>query len=369
MKLSLKNKSLFTILSSIKGVVPSRPTIPSQSMVLISPEKKGCYFYTQGPEAQIRYFSDELSIDAPEKKLIQASKIFEISRNFPEDSDISLSFSDNSALVSCEGSKYKLNCLSADEFPKMKEPDEKETIELAEQDLKYLLEKTDFCIAIHDPRHYLNGLFFLVEDNKLSAVSTDSHRLALGSIPVSTTAMAQGILPRDIVGEVKRLLSETEDAAKITITPEKIVVSLKNIQISAKVLQGQFPDYKKAIPKEFLKEIVLSRENFLRSLQRASAILASPLSEDGLHVNLAFSKKKLLIKSSTAEGEEATVEQAIEYGDDEFEISFNSSYLQDVMKTLDTEKICLQMRDAGSGARIVGEGSTTEEYVVMPLRL
>ena len=369
MILTLKNKALLSILSSVKGIVPSRPTFPTQSMVLISPAEKGCYFYTQGQEAQIRYFSDELSIEKPEKKLISVAKVYEISRNFSEKSDIQLSFSKQSAQVSCEGSSYKLNCFPPDDFPVMNEADEKEAIELTEQDLKYLLEKTDFCIAIHDPRHFLNGLFFVVEDNNLSAVSTDSHRLALSAIPVSKTAKTEGILPREIAAEVKRLLSETEDIAKIAIMPQKIVVSLKNIQISAKGLNGQFPDYKKVIPKEFFKEIVLERETFLRSLQRASAILTSSLTKEGTHINLVFSEKKLLLKSSTAEGEEATVEQAIEYKGEPFEISFNSGYLQDVMKALDTKKICLQMRDAGSGARIVGEGSTTEEYVVMPLRL
>ena len=91
--------------------------------------------------------------------------------------------------------------------------------------------------------------------------------------------------------------------------------------------------------------------------------------DDGAHVNLAFSDSELLVKSSNTDGEEAAVKQKIEYTADPFEISFNSKYLQDVMRVLDTDKVCLQTRDASSGARLVGKGSTTEEYVVMPLRL
>ena len=91
--------------------------------------------------------------------------------------------------------------------------------------------------------------------------------------------------------------------------------------------------------------------------------------DESAHVSLLFSEKELLVKSRNPDGEEAMVKQRIEYTGDQFEISFNSQYLQDVMKTLDTEKIRLQMRDASSGTRIIGEGSDTDEYIVMPLRL
>lgn len=369
MNITLQNKTLLSILSSVKGVVPSRPTFPTQSMVMISPSDDGCFFFTQGPEAQIRCFSEEISIEKPEKKLISVSKIFQISRNFPEDSSISLLFDGDSVAVSCEGGKYQLKSLSAEEFPLMDSTNEKNVIKIAERDFRYLLEKTDFCMASQDPRHYLNGLFFSVDDGKLCAVATDSHRLALSSLAVSSTASAEGILPREIVSEMKRLLSDTKDVAEISITGQKIVVSLQKIQISAKGLNGQFPDYKKVIPSEFLLEIVLDRLQLLTTLQRASAISASSLLDEGAHVSLVFSNNELLVKSSNMDGEEASIKQSVDYTGDNFEISFNSRYLQDVMKVLDTEKIRLQMRDASSGTRIIGEGSDADEYIVMPLRL
>ena len=368
MKIKLKNKTLLEILSRVKGFIPSRPVFPYQSMVLISPINEGCYFYTQGPEAQVRCYSEGIFIEKPAQKLISVSRIFDISRNFPEDSDILLSFESESVQVSCEEGKYKLNTLPPSNFPLMSDPDKNGTVKLPERELKYLLEKTDFCMASQDPRHYLNGLLFSLKDNKISTVSTDSHRLALSSLPISSVVETEGILPRDIVAELKRLSSDTKDSAEINISSKNIFISLKNIQISAKALNGQFPDYKKVLPKDFLVEIVLEREVFLSSLLRASAILASP-SEEGLHINLVFSEKELLIKSRNHEGEEASVKQTSEYMGKTFEIAFNSRYLQDVMKTLDTAKVCLQIRDASSGVRIIGHGSTTEEYVVMPLRL
>ena len=369
MKITLKNELLLSILSSVKGVVLSRPTFPTQSMVLISPTSEGCYFFTQGPEAQIRRFTKDISIEKPEEKLISVPKAYEISRNFPEDSVVSMFFEDDSVTISCDEGNYQLKSLPSEDFPLMDAPDEKDLIKLAERDIKYLLEKTDFCIAIQDPRHYLNGLFLSLYDGKLCAVATDSHRLALSSLKILETSNTEGILPREIVSELKRLLSDTKDIAEVSISAKRIVVSLENIQISAKGLNGQFPDYKKVIPKDFLLEIVLYRKEFLSTLQRASAISTSSLLDEETHVSLIFSEKELLVKSSNADGEEAKVKQDVDYTGDQFEISFNSQYLQDVMKTLDTEKIRLQMRDASSGTRIIGEGSDSDEYIVMPLRL
>jgi len=338
-------------------------------MILIEPSGEGCQFYTQGPEAQIRRFSDRLNIEEAKNGMIPASKIFEISRNIPEDSNISMHFDENTIKVSSEGCKYTLKGLPAEDFPKMDEPQQQETTEIAERDLKHVFEKTDFSIAVNDPRHYLNGLFFALQDDRLSAVSTDSHRLALSSLPVSNDHKSEGIIPRDVVIEIKRLLTDSKAPAQISITPKRIIVSLAEMQISAKCINGPFPDYTKAVPKEFSTEITLERASLLQSLQRAAAISVRAAADESPYAGLVFSSGELLVKSKNPDGEEANIKQKIEYDGEEQEINFNSSYLQDVLKALDTPTVCLHIRDANSGIKITGTGSTTEEYIVMPLRI
>ena len=370
MKISVKNKILLEALSSLRGIVEARPTFPAHAMVLFSPCEQGCFLYTIGSEAQSRLLLTDIDVQKPAKALVSVHRLFEISRNIGVDEDISISFGDNSVTVSGGRGVYQLRGMAPDDFPLTEELDSSGSIKISEQDLKYLIEKTDFSMAIHDPRFFLNGLFLSSDGKALTAVSTDGHRLALSSLPVSTEGEAgESIVPRNVVLELRRLLSEDSDKiAELSINSSNIVVSFGNLQIVAKALNGEFPDYKKIIPTNFAKEIKLDRAEFTSSLRRAAAI-SQATTDSGVSLTLKFSKGSLKLHSRNTEGEEATVEQDSEYSDEPLDISFNPVYLSDVMRVLDTETVLLQIREADSGVRIVGVGSTSEEYIVMPLRI
>ena len=370
MQVSIKNRILLEGLSSLRGIVESRPTFPAHAMVLFSPSSQGCHLYTIGSEAQSRLLLTEINIQKPEKALVSVHRLYEISRNIGVDEDISISFDDNSVTVSGGRGIYRLRGMSPEDFPLSEEHDSSDGIKMSEQDLKYLIDKTDFSMAIHDPRFFLNGLFLSSDGKALTAVSTDGHRLALSSLPVSAGAeVGESIVPRNVVLELKRLLADDSDKiAELNINQSNIEVSFGNLQIVAKALNGEFPDYKKIIPTNFAHEIKLDREEFMSSLRRAAAI-SQASADSGVSLTLKFSKGSLKLHSRNTEGEEATVEQDSEYSGEPLDISFNPVYLSDVMRVLDTETVLLQIREADSGVRIVGVGSTSEEYIVMPLRI
>lgn len=370
MEIKINNKVLLGALSSLRGIVESRPTFPSLSMVMFSPCDEGCYLYTIGSEAQIRLLVTDINVQKPKNALVSVNKLFEISRNIDEKEDISISFAENAVTVSGGRGVYKLHGMPPDDFPLAEETEQSGSVKISEQDLKYLVDKTDFSMAVHDARFFLNGLFLSSDGKALSAVSTDGHRLALSSLPASGGVdSAEGIVPRNVVLELKRLLDgDSDKIAEVSITSANIFISFGNMQISAKALNGQFPDYKRIIPTNFSKEIKLDRDEFTRSLRRASSIANAP-ADSSASLTLKFSEGSLKLHSKNSDGEEATVEQSSEYSGDPLDISFNPEYLFDVMRVLDTESVLLQIRDADSGARIVGVGSKTEEYIVMPLRI
>lgn len=370
MKISIKNKVLLKALSEVRGIVEPRPTFPAHAMVLFSPCNGGCYLYTLGNEAQCRLLLSELSVEQPCKALVSVHRLFEISRNIDGDEDISISFDASTVTISGARGIYQLRGMPPEDFPLADEPGSAGNVKISEQDLKYLIDKTDFSMAVHDPRFFLNGLFLSSDGKTVTAVGTDGHRLALSSLAANGEGdSGESIAPRNVVLELKRLLSD--DSAKIaelSINPSNIVVSFGNLQIVTKALNGQFPDYKKIIPTNFAKEIKLDREEFTRSLRRAAAI-SQATTDSGVSLTLKFSQGSLKLHSRNAEGEEATIEQDSEYSGDPLDISFNPVYLADVMRVLDTETVLLQIREADSGVRIVGIGSTSEEYIVMPLRI
>ncbi len=367
MKIKILNEQLLKVLEVLRGVVESRSTLPAASMALFSPKDKGCSITVMNPEMELRLFLDELEIKDPSPSLVSVAKLYEISRNTGYQSQIALNFGDDQISVTSENSRFKLLTMPADDFPISDGVALENTMSIRQDDLRHVVEKTAFSMADHDARYYLNGMLIEVDGKKLSAVATDGHRLARSTLEVEKAAgaKAQAIMPRRVATELTRILGRSEEMAELGVDSSNLSLSFNNIQIFAKAINGQFPDYQRVIPSSFEQEIQLNREETVKSLTRAGAIADNKSSS----AKLGFTPGLLKLEVENPEGEQALIEQKIEYQGDPLDIGFNAVYLSDVFRALDTETVIMQIRDSSSGVRVVAEGSGSEEYVVMPLRL
>lgn len=367
MKIKIINEQLFHVLETLRGVVEARSTLPASSMALFVPQDKGCTITAMNPEMELRLHVEEMSVSDPAPALVSVSKLYEISRNTSHDTQITLNFGDDRVTVASENGRFKLLTMPADDFPLSDEVTLENTMSIRQDDLKHVVEKTHFSMADHDARYYLNGMLIEVEGKKLTAVATDGHRLARSTLEIDqpVAAKAQAIMPRRVALELMRVLQKSEEMAELGVDSANLALSFGNKQINAKAINGQFPDYQRVIPTSFEQEIQLNRDETMKSLTWAGAIADAKSSS----AKLGFSAGLLKLEVENPEGEQALIEQKIDYQGDPLDIGFNTNYLADVFRTLDTETVIMQIRDSSSGVRIVAEGSESEEYVVMPLRL
>ena len=248
-----------------------------------------------------------------------------------------------------------------------KEVEHDNALHIRQDDLKHLISTTEFSMAKNDARYYLNGMLFEIEDEKITTVATDGHRLAKSTLQLDKPVgeKRQSIMPKKTIAVLQQILGRNEDTLQISISTSDFFINLGGISISAKAINGQFPDYRRVIPASFEQEIMLDRNKTLVSLRRAAAIT------DGKPggATLDFSPGLLRLFVKNTEEEEARVDQEIEYQGEPFKIGFNALYLSEVLQHLYSDTFLLQIRDSSSGVRIVGGDSVPEEYVVMPLRL
>ena len=361
----LRNQ-LLVPLQAVCGIVEKRHTLPILSNVLL--EKNGGDITLLATDIEIQITTRTQAAEGENASItVGARKMQDILRSLPESAEVSLTLDDKKLQLKAGKSRFNLQTLPADDFPKMVRSEGKSTkFTVPQKQLKQLFSLVQYAMAQQDIRYYLNGLLLVTKENTLRVVTTDGHRLAYAveALPGVVESM-EVILPRKTVLELSRQLTDSEDPIEITLTQNQACFSFNNIEFVSKLIDGKFPDYERVIPKNHGKVIKLKRELLLGSLQRV-AILTN---EKFRGVRLVLGENSLKIIANNTEQEEAQEELEIDYSGEALDIGFNVTYLLDVLNNINQDDIELHLADAASSALFVLPGNDYFKYVVMPMRI
>ena len=354
-------------LQSVSGIVEKRHTLPILSNVLIEKEGERLMLLATDIEMQIR--TSTVSTGSETVAItVAARKLQDILRSLPDTGEVSLTLDERRLQLKSGKSRFNLQTLPAEDFPRMAAAAGKTTVlKLSQKQFKHQLALVQYAMAQQDIRYYLNGLLLVAQGSELKLVATDGHRLAYASetIDAAQEERIEVILPRKTVLELSRQLSDNDEVLEITLTPTQARFTFGNVEFVSKLIDGKFPDYERVIPQHQGKIIKLERALFQHSLQRA-AILTN---EKFRGVRLVLSSGSLKILSTNAENEEAQEEIEIDYTGDGLDVGFNVNYLLDVLNNIASESIEVRLADSNSSALIMLPDNERFKYVVMPMRI
>jgi DNA polymerase-3 subunit beta len=353
-------------LQAVCGIVEKRHTLPILSNVLI--EKQGSKLTLLATDIEIQITTTAQAAGEEKTALtVAARKLQDILRSLPEAAEVSLTLDDKRLQIKAGKSRFNLQTLPAEDFPRMSIAEGKTTkIIITQKQFKHLLALVQYSMAQQDIRYYLNGLLMMVDGAEVRVVATDGHRLAFASEALSESLpRSEVIVPRKTVLELSRQLADNDELLEIILTPTQVQFRFGDIELISKLIDGKFPDYERVIPQQHVKVINLKREQLLQSLLRA-AILTN---EKFRGVRLMLDKGSLKIMSTNAEQEEAQEEIEVDYADDSIDIGFNVTYLLDVLNNVATETIQCWLADASSSALFTLPDNKCFKYVVMPMRI
>ncbi len=366
MKLRLQRDILLKPLQTVGNIVERRPSLAILSNILIQ-VVDGTMTLT-GTDLEVEMVS-QLAVDSTENDEITlpGKKFIDICKALPENAELELSTSSDRCLIKSGRSRFTLSTLPASEFPNIEAVTSPFEFTISQKELKQLIENTQFCMAQQDVRYYLNGLLLEISKDRLCAVATDGHRLALSELGghFDVTETRQIILPKKGVNELARLLEDSSDPVKIKLSENHIRIELGDIIFTSKLIDGKFPDYQQVIPKNCEKEIFCDREQLRQAFMRASVLS----NEKYRGILLQFSPGLLNATVHNPEQEEAEEQIEINYDGPEFEIGFNVAYFQEALSVITEEKVVLSMTDTNHSCLVTGEGNATNRYVIMPMRL
>lgn len=353
-------------LQSVCGIVEKRHTLPILSNVLMEKDGENLTLLATDIEIQIKTRTAAASGEKV-ALTVGARKLQDILRSLPDNVEVTLTLDDKRLQLKAGKSRFNLQTLPAEDFPRMSMAEGQATrLTTTQKQFKHLLALVQYAMAQQDIRYYLNGLLLVTAGREMRVVATDGHRLAYASEATGEELpRTEVILPRKTVLELSRQLADNDEPLEIVLTPTQVQFRFGTIELVSKLIDGKFPDYERVIPQQHGKILPLQRDQLLHSLLRA-AILTN---EKFRGVRLMLSDGSLKILSTNAEQEEAQEEIEVPYKGDSLDIGFNVTYLLDVLNNVSAEVIECRLADANSSALFTLPGNEHFKYVVMPMRI
>lgn len=372
MQFDIAKDVLLRGLGRVQGIVERKTTLPILANVLLEAAEGELHLTATDLEVGMKS-SYAASVKTPGRVTVAAKKLYEIIKELPE-GDVSIRAKENAWIeIRCGKAIFNIVGLAADEFPFFPQLGREQLIELQGAELKEMIEKTLFSVSTDESKYNLNGIYFkaVQEEGRdlLRLVATDGHRLALIQRSLAALGMdelSRGVIfPRKGIVELKKLTDEGPGPILLGFHDNNAVAKKDQTTVVMRLVDGDFPDYQRVIPKgnEFVATI--DTDPLLHALRRM-AILSSERSKG---VKLHLTRNVLEISSSNPELGDAREELEIDYQGPEIAIGFNARYLIDVLNVQNESKITLHLKDNLSPGLVRAERDSDVMAVVMPMRL
>ena len=300
-----------------------------------------------------------------------AAILYDILRKVSSNAELNFDLkTENKLSLKSENADFNLLCLPIDNFPTFADEFEGQEISLNNNRFLKLLNKTKISISNDDTRHYLNGIFLHLTEahgrNFLTGVATDSHRLSSSSLEIKGTSdFTSLILPRKTVFQLCSILTETSDQLVMQTSENKIKFALGNMKLISKVIDGKFPDYKKVVPTENNKTLLVSSKEFINSIERVASVSLDR--KEG--VKLIINKDNVQLSVNSANSGDGNEKIKAEFSSENLNISFNSKYLIDIASEVEDKSLKMNFKDSVSPVLIEDISDKNSYYVIMPMKI
>ena len=264
--------------------------------------------------------------------------------------------------------EYKVVGMSDREFPKLPNHREVKFSKIDAAALRDMIAKTFFSISTDETRYHLNGVLFECDGKTARMVSTDGHRLSKVERPLDGgLKLAQGIIiPRKGLMEIRRALENAEAQVELGFHGGHVFVRVREVALSVKLIDAQFPPYDQVIPKENDKVVIAPRAALLEALRRISIMS----SDKTWGIKFALKKGALTVASDNPDLGEAHEDLDVSYEGAPLTIGFNAKYFIELLAEMEGDEVKLELNgelDPG----LVRPADKAGGYVgvVMPMRI
>jgi DNA polymerase-3 subunit beta len=372
MRATCNTESFSRKLQLVSRGVSARSTIQLLGGILL--EAGGEALKLSATDMEISIQTSSLAEVEGDGRVVIPARIFnDIVRSLPGGSfELEHDASEGTVRLVAGENEYRIRAYAADDYPQLPVFPEEGTFRMSGESLVETVEKVSRSYSRDETRPVLTGILISFEDSRVRMVTTDSYRLSIKETELATTTFEgsrEAIIPARAMQEVSRIFgSEGEDDIEVSLSENQALFRIGDVVFGTRLIDGNFPEYRRLLPSGFEREIAVSREDLIGTLRRVNLFAARQTPP--VPVSLSFSEGSVEVIVRNGEVGDAH-ERLTASSEDEFLISFNPSYLLDGVSAIDSEKVVFKLNEPLKPGLIVPEQNGEEPdflYLIMPMR-
>ncbi len=378
MKFIVNSQQLLKQLQSLSGVLTSNNTMPIINCFHLHLEEGALTVKTTDLSTTLvaRMEVETGRMEKAEEVAIPSKMLLEILKSFD---DVPVTFSvdpqSHAIELSSGQGEYHLAGMDADTYPTMPTAEGTATVVMSCEALVNAINKTYFATSNDEMHQQMSGIYCEMTPDGVTFVATDAHKLVrYRRRDVTSDESTNFILPKKPITIVKNILAARKEEGDVTIeyNNTNLFITFDNFYIVCRLVDGRYPNYEAAIPKDNPNKLVIDRQSFINTLRRVS-IFAS---EATRQVRLSISKDQLTISAEDLEfSNNAKETMPCQYEGEPMDIGFNAKFLTEMISNLDSEQVMLEMSHPSRAGIIFPYGDDAEGkqddilMLVMPVML
>ncbi|MCL2564502.1 MAG: DNA polymerase III subunit beta [Defluviitaleaceae bacterium] len=368
MKFTCEKNTLINNINIVSKAVSSRTTLPILECILLNADPDGLKMTGNDLEMGIETSYIEAQIIEEGTIAIEAKLFSEIVKRLPDDGWVLIEVVENNMVViKCGKAEFKILGLSGDEFPVIPYVEKNNEYSISGQLLRDMIRQTLFSVSVDESKPVLTGELFEIDDNSLRLVAVDGFRVSFRSAELEgDNANISVVVPGKTLNEISKILpADEESKISLYFTDKHMLIQMDECTIVSRLLDGEFLKYKQILETDSSTVVKIAREEFLKSLERASLISKETKKNP---VKLEIERDIVKITSNTEMGTSYD-ELAVETEGEGLSIAFNPRYLIDALKVIDDDDAYMHFTTALSPCIIKGEEGCGYKYLILPLRV
>jgi DNA polymerase-3 subunit beta len=377
MKITILKNQLNEAIQHVSKAISSRTTIPILNGVKIDATHQGVTLTASDTDISIQCF---VPLEENGLQIIQVMRIgsvvlpakffIEIIKKLPAE-EIEIELHQNFQTIIRSGtSEIQMVGLDAEEYPLLPVIEQNKTISMASDLLKSMIRQTAFAVSTTETTPILTGVLWSLADQKLKLIACDRHRLATRETSMEVSAEQQFnniVISGKTLNELNKILPDQNSLVDIVVADNQILFRMQKILFYSRILDGTYPDTTKLIPQTFQTELTVNARKFTDSIDRA--YLLSREDKTNIVKMIMHEDKTIEISSSSSElGKVTETIETTHISGDLLKISFNSKYMLEALKVLETEFIKLSFTGAMSPIIIQPDEGISLLQLILPYR-
>ncbi len=362
MKFLTNAEDLYQSIRIVRNSIPRRSTVPILKSVHLATDDGSLSVAGTDLEMGVRIHNTDVEVNESGSVAVSAERLTSLLSEFEDDEDLELSAEEQSLRITSEGGDFHIVGHDPADFPEFPEFEGGPEVQVDGDVLRTMVEKTAFAVADEMQMYALTGLYCRMTPESVEMVGSDGNRLARFREKTVTGLEEEFVVnvPPRVLQLLARMVGEddeitfTGDSSKVQYRTEKGLVYSRQVE-------GNYPDYEKAIPRDPDMAIDVEREALASGLRKVKVLTPREMPI----VKFQFEDDLLQLSTRSQEFGEGSASVPVSFDGDPFHMIFNPNYMLDVLKVLDEETVTLKLSGPEAGG-ILEEGNRYT-YVMMPL--